>query len=189
MSPGRPGRVSSPAWPSSSPYWGLTCSAMPCGMCWSPGCGERMGQHGCCPGDAEPAGCSPSPPQTALPAAFPRAPPRLHPLRRAASHQTTDLAERSPRFAGTPSPCLCVQYLVLMALTRSYTVQSPSELLLFWPAQLYTAARVQRDLAWRGVRKMSVDIMSFATLVQDDPGQPSLTVAVTLSLSQDHIDT
>ena len=31
--------------------------------------------------------------------------------------------------------------------------------------------------------------MSFATLVQDDPGQPSMIVAVTLSLSQDHIDT
>ena len=31
--------------------------------------------------------------------------------------------------------------------------------------------------------------MSFATLVQYDPGQLSITVAVTLSLSQDHIDT
>ena len=30
--------------------------------------------------------------------------------------------------------------------------------------------------------------MSFATLVQYDPGQPSMTVAVTLSLSQDHIN-
>ena len=29
--------------------------------------------------------------------------------------------------------------------------------------------------------------MSFATLVQYDPGQPSITVAVTLSLSQDRI--
>jgi hypothetical protein len=28
--------------------------------------------------------------------------------------------------------------------------------------------------------------LSFATLVQYDPGQPSITVAVTLSLSQDH---
>ena len=30
--------------------------------------------------------------------------------------------------------------------------------------------------------------MSFATLVQYDPGQPSMTVAVTLSLSQDQIN-
>jgi hypothetical protein len=30
--------------------------------------------------------------------------------------------------------------------------------------------------------------MSFAKLVQYDPGQPSITVAVTLSLSQDHIN-
>ena len=30
--------------------------------------------------------------------------------------------------------------------------------------------------------------MSFATLVQYDPGQPSITVTVTLSLSQDHIN-
>jgi len=30
--------------------------------------------------------------------------------------------------------------------------------------------------------------LSFATLVQYDPGQPSVTVAVTLSLSQDHIN-
>jgi hypothetical protein len=30
--------------------------------------------------------------------------------------------------------------------------------------------------------------MSFATLMHDDPGQPSMTVAVTLSLSQDHIN-
>lgn len=30
--------------------------------------------------------------------------------------------------------------------------------------------------------------MSFATLVQYDPGQPSMTVAVTFSLSQDHIN-
>src|SRR5262245_54608451 len=29
--------------------------------------------------------------------------------------------------------------------------------------------------------------MSFAKLLQYDPGQPSITVAVTLSLSQDHI--
>ena len=30
--------------------------------------------------------------------------------------------------------------------------------------------------------------MSFATLLQYDPGQPSITVTVTLSLSQDHIN-
>ncbi len=65
----------------------------------------------------------------------------------ATSRQTTALAERSPRFAVTPSPCLCVQYLVLMALTRFYTVQSQPELLLFRLAQLYKAARAQRDLA------------------------------------------
>ena len=40
-----------PAWPSSSPCWGLTCSAMPCAMCWSPGSGERGRPRDCCPVD------------------------------------------------------------------------------------------------------------------------------------------
>jgi hypothetical protein len=65
----------------------------------------------------------------------------------AASRQTTDPAERSPRFAITPSPCLGVQYLVLLALTRFYTVQSQPELLLFRLAQLSKVARAQRDTA------------------------------------------
>jgi hypothetical protein len=65
----------------------------------------------------------------------------------AATRQITDPAERSPRFAVTPSPCLCVQYLVLLVLTRFYTVQSPPELLLFRLAQLSKAAQAQRDTA------------------------------------------
>ena len=47
-----------------------------------------------------------------------------------ATRQMTAPAEWSPRFAVTPSPCLCVQYLVLMALSRFYTVQSQPALLL-----------------------------------------------------------
>ena len=72
---------------------------------------------------------------------------RMLPDLLAAIRQMTDLAERSPRFAVTPSLCLCVPYLVLLALTRLYTVQSQPELLLFRRAQLYKAARAQRDTA------------------------------------------
>jgi len=49
-------RGSSPAWPSSWPCWGLTCAAMRCGMCWSPGCGASVRPRGCCPGAEGPAG-------------------------------------------------------------------------------------------------------------------------------------
>jgi hypothetical protein len=72
---------------------------------------------------------------------------RVLPSLLAATRQMTDPAERSPRFAVTPSPCLYVQYLVLMALSRLYTVQSQPELLLCRLAQMYKATRAQRDTA------------------------------------------
>src|SRR5262245_8642624 len=57
------------------------------------------------------------------------------------------MAAPEPRFAVTASLCLCVQYLVLMALSRLYTVQSQPELLLFRLAQLYKATRAQCNTA------------------------------------------